>query len=250
MSKSAFVDFKAIKAVVTMEQVLEHYGLLDRFKRSGDSLSGPCPIHGGSNPTQFRVSVSKNIWNCFSECKSGGNTLDFISRMEDVTIHAAALKAIEWFGLDLSATSAHSEPDEESQDKGPKMRRASPPKHISKKETVAEEINEPNKPLKFRLEKLQRDHPYLVERGLTLETVVDFGVGYCGKGMMMDRIAIPISNSEGQVVAYAGRFLGEPTGDIPKYKLPQGFWNFSTSTGPSRSQPSFRLLSWRASSVA
>jgi len=75
MPKSSFVDFKAVKAAITMEQVLEHYGLLDKFKRGSDSLSGPCPIHKGSNPTQFRVSISKNIWNCFSECKHGGNLL-------------------------------------------------------------------------------------------------------------------------------------------------------------------------------
>ncbi len=109
MPKSKFVDFKAVKAAITMEQVLQHYGLLDKFKRSGDSLCGPCPIHKGSNPTQFRVSVSKNIWNCFSECKHGGNTLDFIARMENVSIHAAAQKAIEWFRLDPDAMSADSD---------------------------------------------------------------------------------------------------------------------------------------------
>src|SRR5271154_233543 len=100
MPKSKFVDFKAVKSALGIERVLEHYGLLDTFKRSGDSLSGPCPIHKGSNPTQFRVSLSKNVWNCFSECKHGGNTLDFIAKMENVSIHAAALKAIEWFKLD------------------------------------------------------------------------------------------------------------------------------------------------------
>src|SRR5258706_11599729 len=113
MPRSSFVDFKAVKAAITMEQLLQHYGLLDRFKKSGDSLSGPCPIHKGENPTQFRVSVSKNIWNCFSECKHGGNTLDFIARMESVTIHAAALKAIEWFNLDLGAMAADSEQEAE-----------------------------------------------------------------------------------------------------------------------------------------
>ena len=81
----------------------------------------------------------------------------------------------------------------------------------------------PNKPLKFRLDKLEREHPYLVERGLTPETIADFGVGYCVKGMMVERIAIPIHNSEGNVVAYAGRFPGEPPEGTPKYKLPPGF---------------------------
>jgi DNA primase len=111
MPKSKFVDFKAVKAAITMEQVLDHYGLLDKFKRSGDSLSGACPIHKGNNPTQFRVSISKNVWNCFSECKHGGNTLDFISRMDDVSILAAANKAIEWFQLDLDEMTASSEPE-------------------------------------------------------------------------------------------------------------------------------------------
>jgi 5S rRNA maturation endonuclease (ribonuclease M5) len=38
-----------------------------------------------------------------------------------------------------------------------------------------------------------------------------------------NRIAIPIHNPKGEVVAYAGRFPGEPGEDNPKYKLPQGF---------------------------
>jgi DNA primase len=113
MPKSKFVDFKAVKSAITIERVLEHYGLLDKFKRSGDSLSGPCPIHKGSNPTQFRVSLSKNVWNCFSECKHGGNVLDFIARMENISIHAAAMKAIEWFSLDADAMSAPSGEDQE-----------------------------------------------------------------------------------------------------------------------------------------
>src|SRR3954462_13974915 len=119
MSKSKLVDFRAVKAAITMEQVLEHYGLFDRFKKTGDNLSGPCPIHKGTNPTQFRVSISKNIWNCFSECKHGGNVLDFIARMERSTIHAAALLAINWFHLDPEAMKtepgqeAHQPPGEE-----------------------------------------------------------------------------------------------------------------------------------------
>src|SRR5712664_2947484 len=189
MPKSSFVDFKAVKAAITMEHVLEHYGLLDRFKRSGDSLSGSCPIHKGSNPTQFRVSVSKNIWNCFSECKHGGNTLDFIARMETVSIHAAALKAIEWFQLDPEAMSADSDENADRPNEVPKDGNA-PQARPPRTSAPALESGAPNKPLKFRLDKLERSHPYLAERGLTQETIMDFGVGYCAKGMMAERIAI------------------------------------------------------------
>ena len=227
MAKTAFVDFKAVKAAITMEQVLQHYGLLEKFKPGADSLNGPCPIHKGSNPTQFRVSISKNIWNCFSECKHGGNVLDFISEMENVSIHAAALKAIAWFNLDPDAMAANSDKGESGETErsapAPKaaVKPASPPKPAP---APSPESSAPNTPLKFRLDKLERNHPYLTEqRGLTPETIVDFGIGYCAKGMMADRIAIPIHNVKGEVVAYAGRFVGEPPDGTPKYKLPPGF---------------------------
>lgn len=221
MSKNQFVDFKAIKQQIRMEQILERYGLMDQFKRGNDSLSGPCPIHKGNNPTQFRVSISKNVWNCFSECKHGGNALDFISRMENVSIHAAALKAIEWFDLGDIAMSDKTEDGGHNPDEAAEVR--PDPKPRPKKPIQAQEKIVPNKPLKFRLDKLEREHPYLIERGLTLETIVDFGTGFCTKGTMENRIAIPIHNMSGDVVAYAGRFPGEPDDETPKYKLPQGF---------------------------
>jgi DNA primase len=220
---SAYIDFKAVKAAITMEQLLRHYGLFDQFKRSGDNLSGPCPVHKGSNSTQFRISISKNIWNCFSECKNGGNVLDFIAKMEDVSIHAAALKAIQWFNLDPSEISSDDSDDKKENQVQKSKASTSRTKPNANNVEAAQENNAPNKPLKFRLEKLDRVHPYLTERGLTTETIIDFGIGYCAKGVMAERIAIPIHNLEGNIVAYAGRFPGEPTGDIPKYKLPQGF---------------------------
>jgi DNA primase len=164
--------------------------------------------------------VSKNIWNCFSECKRGGNVLDFIARMENVSIHAAALKAIEWFHIDadMAGTSRGVE-----QDGSPTTGRAKSMAGERGPAAAVEEKSVPNKPLKFRLDKLDLGHPYLQERGLTFETIVNFGLGYCAKGMMAERIAIPIHNPEGNVVAYAGRHPGDPKDGIPKYKLPQGF---------------------------
>lgn len=224
-TRKPFVDFRAIRARLTMEQVLEHYKVLHTFKRSGNRLSGPCPIHGGSNPSQFRVETDKNIWKCFSECQHGGNTLDFIAKKEDISIHDAALKACEWFRIPLqdilNDDDATDEPSEQPARSTNTAKPAAKPQPKS-----APEDNTPNPPLKFRLEKLHREHPYLVqERGLTLETIIDFGLGYCTseKGLMAGRIAIPIDNVKGEVVAYVGRWPGEPAEDTPKYKLPPGF---------------------------
>ena len=100
--RKPFVDFREIRSRITMEQILEHYGVLHTLKRAGNRLTGPCPIHNGTNPSQFRVETEKNIWNCFSECKHGGNTLDFIARKENCSVHDAALKACEWFDIPIA----------------------------------------------------------------------------------------------------------------------------------------------------
>ena len=72
--------------------------------------------------------------------------------------------------------------------------------------------------------KLDPDHPYLAERGLSPERVAFFGLGYCSRGVMAGRICIPIHNEQGELVAYAGRWPGD---DLPegeeRYKLPAKF---------------------------
>jgi DNA primase len=81
-----------------------------------------------------------------------------------------------------------------------------------------------NPPLKFALKSLDSEHAYLKERGLSPETLAAFGVGMCtGKGLMAGRIAIPIHNEHGELVAYAGRWPGIPPEGEGKYKLPTGF---------------------------
>ena len=216
MPKKPFVDFREVRSRITMEMVLEHYGVLDTFKRTGTRLSGPCPIHGGSNPSQFRVDTEKNIWNCFSECKHGGNALDFIAKKEDVSIHDAAIKACEWFNIPLEEvkTNGKSAPEAEehsSPESATKPKSAPAPAHMPND-------NAPNPPLKFKLEKLDRSHPYFAERGISQETIIDFGLGYFtgDKGLMIGRVVIPIHNDKGELVAYAGRWPGDPPEGTPK----------------------------------
>jgi DNA primase len=225
--KKPYVDFRAIREQITMEQILEHYGVLHTFKRAGNRLTGPCPIHNGTNASQFRVDTERNLWNCFSECKHGGNTLDFIAKKEDCNIHDAALKACEWFNIAIADVKSGGASDEES-DKPRKMSDR-PAKVLPKSATEPSaapkpEDNTPNAPLKFSLDKLQREHPYLTQRGLTPDTIAEFGLGYCGKGMMAGRVVIPIRNVKGELLGYAGRWPGEPPDkDTPKYKLPPNF---------------------------
>ena len=221
---TTFVDFKAAKAAVTMLHVLEHYGFAESFKRTGNSLSGPCPLHNGQNRTQFRVSLEKNCWNCFGTCNGGGNILDFVARKEGCTLREAALKLCDWFQLPTQEKSPRPEKDAARPPKTDAPPIAERPTKAAKPKRPNADEDGPNKPLGFELQHLDAEHPYLLERGLSAETIAEFSIGHCSKGSMTGRIVVPIHNADGQLVAYAGRWPGTPPDeDTPKYKLPPGF---------------------------
>lgn len=208
-----WVDFKTIKEKVSIESILDHYGLLAKMKRkeTTHALVGPCPIHKGTNPNQFHVSLTKNNFNCFGDCHGGGNILDFVAKMEKTDIRSAAVKIQEWFNI---------EPNSQQEDNVKDTQQAELVKE--KKESSPEERK--NQPLKFALNKLDPNHAYLKERGLNQETIEFFDIGFCSKGLMKDRIAIPIHNETGELVAYTGRWINEepPEGE-GKYKIPPNF---------------------------
>ena len=240
MSKSsAYIDFAAVKAAVSLQQILDHYSLMPTLSRSGsESLRGCCPIHKGTSPDQFCVTLSKNAWKCFSECQHGGNQIDFVMRMENCSLHEAARKMSDWFKLGLEKNVT--ERPRKSNDGDPGQKRTPKPEapaHTSKPvdehahppvdspgpaESVPEESGV-NKPLAFALQHLDSNHAYLTDRGLTEGTITEFGLGYCPKGIMAGRIVIPIHNPTGELVAYAGRWPGVPPEGKEKYRLPGGF---------------------------
>jgi DNA primase len=219
---TGYVDFKKVKAGVSMLQLLDRYQLTETFKQIGDRLSGPCPIHKGKNPTAFRVSISKNCFNCFGSCGRGGNVIDFVALMEGVEFRQAAILLQDWFLSGGDDRSHKAQGD--AVDKHPEPASSTP----SKTEGSAASTEEippdgPNPPLGFELKSLKADHPYLAERGLEPDTIEHFSLGLCSRGMLRGHIAIPIHNRNGELVAYAGRWPGTPPEGTPKYKLPKGF---------------------------
>jgi DNA primase len=79
-----------------------------------------------------------------------------------------------------------------------------------------------NAPLDFELKGLDPNHPYLPDRRFTRETIAHFGPGYCSRGLLRDRIAIPLHNGSGELVGYAGRVIDDETitEENPKYRFP------------------------------
>src|SRR5690349_9153350 len=176
--ESNWVDFKAIKAAVGIEQVLDRYGA--KLKRTGKELRGRCPIHQGDGTNSFHVNTDKNAFHCFS-CQAKGNVLDFVAAMEKCSVRDAALRLQNWFQINKTGE--------------PATTAEKPPTGSQPAMEETGERGEPNKPLGFRLKGIDHCHPYLAQRGIDPETAEYFGVGFfSGKGSMRGRIVIPIEN--------------------------------------------------------
>jgi len=191
------VDFRAVKAAVSLADVLRGYGVDWLRSRRPDHLEGRCPIHRGDRVDAFHVSLSKNAFQCFA-CQARGNVLDFVAAMEQCSVREAARRLARRFPVPTDGA----------------VGELTKPNWLGKNEGS-------NKPLPFTLRGVDGSHPYLQARGILPETAARFGVGYyAGPGLMRGRLVIPIHDARGQLVAYAGRSLD---GAPPKYRLPAGF---------------------------
>lgn len=204
--QAGYVSFQAVKQAVSLEAVLGRYELLGDLVPKGANLAGACPFCKGKSSRPFHASLGKNAWYCFG-CKAGGNVLDFVARSEGVNIRAAALSLVRWFGLGLAAGQAPASP-------------TGPPTEGSKP-APAETPPGTNVPLTFTLKTLDPAHPNLAELGIGVETLDQFDAGYCARGLLKGRLAIPIHNRTGELLAYAGRGLDEETS--PRYLFPPNF---------------------------
>ena len=213
-----WVDFKELKARVSIEDVLLRYYELPNLVRERTSLIGPCPVHGGDSPRAFHADLERNLWHCFSGCKTGGNQLDLVSKKEGISVREAALRLLAAFPpIPRNGTAT---PGPVPTATSPPPRTVAPPKDLP---VVPPEPGR-NPPLSLTLA-LLGDHPHLVtDRGLTSDTVNAFGVGYCPRGILAGMIAIPIHDEHAQLVAYAGRRLKpQDVREHGKYKFPKGF---------------------------
>jgi hypothetical protein len=237
--KQAYVNFRELKAAVPIRSVLERYGILETLTERGEALSGSCPFCEGQ--TSFRANPGKNCFHCFS-CKAGGNMLDLVALREDCSVREAALRVAGWFGV---ATSPGSKGG--SSRKRPPKRESEPSKTADKSSGVVPSGDagtadaepegdsaapeglpvEPakpasgSKPLTFEL-KLDQEHPWLAGAGLLPETVREFGLGFCSKGMMAGRVCFPLRNSKGELLGYAGRWPGDdPPEGQPLWRYPK-----------------------------
>lgn len=213
---AAWIDFRELRSKLSFEAVLKHYGVEVKIK--GKQHHGFCPLpehNGTSNSQSFSANLEKGIFQCFG-CGAKGNLLDFAVLMEGMNpkdgtdVRKTALKLREAFGI-----------PEEPRPKKAKVPEPEP-ELFPRQTSSPEKPVVVNAPLDFELKNLDPRHTYLDKRGFTRETIEKFGLGYCNKGLLKGRVAIPLQSADGKLIGYAGRAvedtrIGE---NNPKYRFP------------------------------
>ena len=179
MSKTA--NFFDLKKRVKIKDLLDHYDI-PYSEAQHNELHADCPF---CEAKAFKANTEKNAWICFGDEECGkGNILDFVMKQENCGLKKAGLLLDEWF------------PDTEEK---PEPKKPVKTRYIEN----AKKRHPHNPPLKLRLE-LDPQKTHFKE-----ETARHFGGGYCKRGVHRGKVAVPIHNVLGELVAYAGVDRGE-----------------------------------------
>lgn len=230
------IKFDHVNAHGDFEKVLSHFGI--DYTKSGSQLRALCPFHDDTNPSlsvtlEAQGEAKENTWHCFG-CKQSGSIIDFTALMIGETLRDGAELVAEVSGCGLAparATKKKSGKGAERPRTGRKVAKGGkdrdPDENASQLNSgtsdATSEANPPNQPLKFMLP-LDMEHTYVIER-LGADLAARYGVGVCdpeSRSMMAGRCCVPIHNAEGELIAYAGRYLGDDPKE-PKWLLPKGF---------------------------
>jgi DNA primase len=169
-----FVDFAELKSRVSIEHAVQMLSL--SLNKSGAQLRGPCPVCNTGGDRALVVTPEKGLFYCFA-AKTGGDQIALAA-------HIKGIKTSEAAGF-LAGNSTVPVP---------------------RNRTVPGTVP-PAPPEKgFRpLDYLQPQHEAVQGLGISKETAEAFGAGYAPKGILRGRLAIPIHDRDGTLLAYCGR---------------------------------------------
>ena len=221
----------------TIEEVRSASDIVDvvssyvKIQKRGAQYMGLCPFHNEKTPS-FSVSPSKQMYYCFG-CGAGGNVITFIMQYENLTFIEALKFLAERSNIALPQK-------EETQ--GERKTRS--------EKNILLEINKLAAMYFYhQLRQPQGDQArdYLLERGLSAEDIVHFGLGFSNKtsddlyrylkskgyddtilkqtGLVTveergsrdkfwNRVMFPILDVNSRVIGFGGRVMGD---GMPKY---------------------------------
>jgi len=173
-----------VKSRLSVEEVLADYVTI---RSKGANLTCLCPFHNEKNPSLI-ISPSKGIWHCFG-CGAGGDIFAFVTQFENTTKQEALIKLAKKAGIDLDKYKTrpnHNSPSSEDEPPAPitKTHDEQAKAMLTWSTNLYHQIL-----LKFLSDK---EHPitkYCLQRGLTLEIIKKFQLGYAPKNNQLLQLA-------------------------------------------------------------
>lgn len=203
-----------------------------KLNRRGNTYFGLCPFHNEKTPS-FSVTPSKQMYYCFG-CGAGGNVYNFVMEYENYTFGEALQHLADRAGVQL-----------------PKIEYSREAKEKAEKRATLLEINKLAASYfyyQLRRENGSQAYAYLINRGVSEDTIKKFGLGYSDKysddlykflksknysddllresglfnvderhGMydkFWNRVIFPIMDVNNRVIGFGGRVMGDGK---PKY---------------------------------
>ena len=222
-SKDSMDEVEEIKRRLDIVDFISTYLTL---KKAGANYKALCPFHQEKTPS-FMVSPEKQIFKCFG-CGEAGDVFSFVMKMENLEFPEALRLLAERAGVQL---------------KRPSFAQARESKLIKDRKTRLYQINDLSAKV---FNKILLDHSagkpareYLKKRGITVQTIQDFQIGYAPNAQFLERflakkgfkpaeiqeagapnrffrrIMFPIKDVMGNTIAFTGRVL-DPKQE-PKY---------------------------------
>ena len=185
------LDFAELKQRVSIEHVASWIGA--QLKPHGPQLRGPCPLCKAGGDRAFVVTPAKACYFCFGDCRKGGDIIALVSKAKGLSAKEAAEAIARQFGAAQKATVPDRSPQPKEQEKGAL------------------------KPLDY----LQADHETVRALGLSEETAEAFAMGYAPKGILRGRVAVPIRDRAGILLAYCG--IATTPEQSPRFLFPSNF---------------------------
>ncbi|MCD6413720.1 MAG: DNA primase [Elusimicrobia bacterium] len=209
-----FID--RVREASDIVSVVEQYIPL---KKAGVNFTALCPFHSEKTPS-FYVSPQKQIYHCFG-CNAGGNVFNFVMEMEKVPFPEAVKMLAEKAGIPVPVSKTS------QQDK--------------RKEYLYSVMSKVSNFYRKKLKSSSLAKGYLARRGISEETIEEFGIGYSPdaasmisfaksedveigtlkelglviekNGRVVDkfrgRIIFPIQDIKNRVVAFGGRTVSD-----------------------------------------
>jgi len=186
---------------MNVKEVLNRMGY-DKLADQAENWRTTPLYRPSDNPTALSINKQSGLWFDFVENRGGR-----LAELVQLTLGFKTIEEAEKFiGAD---SSAHPSPLPES---------VSP---------YVYEMEDHKVFSKELVEKLVIDHTYWINRGISLETVSKFNGGVCSSGKMIYRYVFPISNTNKDIVGFAGRLMHTNT-KYPKWKIigKKSLWNY------------------------